>query len=66
MVSMTSADLLVVEEQVDELGDLKVIDCDRWLVSGGNDQALLLRSFAELHVPCGNAVDAAVGESCIY
>jgi hypothetical protein len=24
-----------VEEQVDELGDLKVIDCDRWLLRGG-------------------------------
>ena len=54
-----------MEEEVDELGDLKVIDCDRWLVLGGNDQVLLFRAFAELHVPCGNAVDAAVGESCI-
>jgi hypothetical protein len=23
-----------VKEQVDELGDLKVVDCDRWLVEG--------------------------------
>jgi hypothetical protein len=54
-----------VQEQVDELGDLKVIDRDRWLVFGSNDQALLFHAFAELHAPCGNAVDAAVGESCI-
>ena len=54
-----------MEEEVDELGDLKVIDGDRWLAFGGDDQALLFRSFAELHVPCGDAVDSAVGESCI-
>jgi Pentapeptide repeats (8 copies) len=60
------ADFLVVKEEVDELRDLKVIDCDRWLAFGSNDQALLLGSFAKLHAPCGDAVDAAVGERCIY
>jgi hypothetical protein len=46
-----------VEEEVDELGDLKVIDCDRWLLRGGNDQALLLHAFVHLQVPSGNTVD---------
>jgi hypothetical protein len=36
------SEFLVVEEEVDELGHLKVIDSDRWLVSGGNGQAPLL------------------------
>ena len=55
-----------MEEEIDELGDLKVVDSDRWLVLGGNDQVLLLGSFAELHVPCGYAVDAAAGENRVY
>ena len=38
-----------MKEQVDELGDLKIIDCDCWLVFGGNDQALLDCSRAERH-----------------
>ena len=42
---------------MDELGDLQVIDCDLWLVLGGNDQALLHCSPAEFHAPCGDAVD---------
>jgi hypothetical protein len=42
-----SADFLVVKKEVDELGDLKVIDYDRWLAFGSNDQALLLGSFAK-------------------
>ena len=37
-----------------------------WLLSGSNDQALLLSSFAKLHTPCGDAVDAAVGQRCFY
>jgi hypothetical protein len=56
------ADFLVVEEEVDKLGDLKVIDCDRWLVLGGNDEVLLFRPRAELHAPRGNAVDVALDE----
>ena len=28
-----------MEEEVDELGDLKVIDCDRWLTSRGIDDS---------------------------
>ena len=33
-VSMTSANFLVVEEQVDELGDLEIVDGDRGLAKG--------------------------------
>jgi hypothetical protein len=54
-----------MQEEVDELGDFKVIDCHCWLVFAGDDQAPLLRSFAKLDVPRRDAVDAAVGESCI-
>ena len=35
-----------MEEEVDELGDLEVVDCDLGFVAGGNDQVLLLRAFA--------------------
>ena len=61
-VSMTSADFLVVQQEIDELGDLDVIDCDVWLASVCDDEVLLLSSFGDLHVPCGNAVDVAAGE----
>jgi hypothetical protein len=39
------ADLWVVEQEIDELGDLNVIDGDLWLVFTGSDQVLLLGAF---------------------
>ena len=65
MVSMTPLELLVAEQQVDELCDLQVVDCDFWFVQGRDDQVLLLRAFADLHIPCRYAVDAAAGENRI-
>ena len=64
------ADLLVIKEQVDKLGDLQVVDSDLRFVRRRDDQALLLRP-VELQVPRRDAVDAAAGEVgvakiCLY
>jgi hypothetical protein len=55
-----------VEEEVDELGDLKVVNRDLWLVFGGDDQTLLFGFLAEPNAPRRYTVDATVGESCVY
>ena len=56
------ADFLVVEQQIDELCDLDVVNGDLRRARESNDQVLLFCCFAELHVPRGDAVDAAARE----
>ena len=55
-----------MEKQIDELGDLDVVDGDLGFALAGDDQVLLFRTFAELHVPSGYAVDVAAGENGVF
>jgi hypothetical protein len=50
------ADLLVVEQQVDELGDLQVVDGDLGFVVRRDDQVLLLRP-VQLQVPRRDSIN---------
>jgi hypothetical protein len=59
-------ELFVVKQQIDELCDLKVIGRDLWLSKGSNDEVVLLLALVQLHVPSGNAVDAASSQDRIY
>ncbi|HKM58732.1 MAG TPA: hypothetical protein VJX28_08290 [Chthoniobacterales bacterium] len=56
------ANFFVVEEQVDELGDLDVVDGDNWLTQISDDQVLLLCTFVHLYTPYRHAIDGAPGE----
>ena len=49
---------------MDELGNLDTVDGDLGFATGSDDQILLFRALAELHVPCGYAVHPAAGENC--
>ena len=48
-----------MEEQVDELGDLDVVNGDVWLAFASDDQVLLSCSFAKVHAPRRYAEDSA-------
>ena len=56
------AELLVVDDQVQELRDLEAVHRDRRLGVRGDDQVGLLRVLVEVQVPGGDAVDAAAAE----
>jgi hypothetical protein len=55
---------LVVKEQVDELGDLDIVDGNnRFAATGiGNDQVPLLCMLIHLYTPHRCAIDSASGE----
>ena len=55
--------LLVVKQEVDELGDLDVIDGDnRLILNISYDQVLLFGPLIDRYIPYRNAIDAAFGE----
>ena len=52
--------LLIVEHQVEELGDLQVVHCDRGFPGQSRDTQIGLGCTSELNIPHGDAIDITV------
>jgi hypothetical protein len=56
------ANLFVVKQQVNELGDLDIVDGDRRLTTTSYDQILLVCLIVHRYIPDRHAIDVAFGQ----